>query len=61
VQEDSQRQSESKTKDLEEEKGRLLRTNAAQHTQLDKYKKMSEENKSLADSLETQVSALKKV
>jgi len=61
AQEDSVRQLESKTKELEEEKTRLQRTSTTQHSQLDKYKKMSEENQSLADSLETQVSALKKV
>jgi len=61
VQEDSLRQSESKMKELEEERSRLQRTNAAQHTQLDKYKKISEEKQSLADSLETQVTTLKKV
>jgi len=48
-------------KELEEEKTRLQKTSAAQHTQLDKYKKLSEDRQSLADSLETQVSALKKV
>jgi len=61
VQEDSLRQSESKTKELEEEKNRLQKTSTAQHTQLDKYKKMSDDRQSLAESLETQVSALKKV
>ena len=61
MQEDSLRQSESRTKELEEEKSRLQRTSMAQHTQLDKYRKMAEDNQSLADSLETQCSALKKV
>lgn len=61
VQEDSLRQSESKMKELEEEKSRLQKTNTAQHTQLDKYKKMADDRQSLVDSLETQVSALKKV
>jgi len=61
VQEDSLRQSESKTKELEEEKNRLQKMTTAQHTQLDKYKKMSDDRQSLAESLETQVSALKKV
>jgi len=50
-----------KAKELEEERNRLQKTNAAQHTQLDKYKKISEDRQSFADSLETQVSALKKV
>ena len=61
VQEDALRQSESKTKESDEEKNRLQKTNAAQQTQLDKYKKLSEDRQSLNDSLETQVSALKKV
>jgi len=43
-------------KELDDEKNRLQKTNAAQHTQLDKYKKMSDDRQSLADSLETQVS-----
>ena len=60
-QEDALRQSESKTKELDDEKNRLQKTNAAQQTQLDKYKKISEDRQSLNDSLETQVSALKKV
>jgi len=47
-------------KELDDEKNRLQKTNAAQHTQLDKYKKMSDDRQSLADSLETQVSALNK-
>ena len=61
IQEDALRQSESRAKDLEDERNRLQKTNAAQHSQLDKYKKMSEDSQSLAESLETQVSALKKV
>ena len=48
-------------KELSEDRNRLQRTQTAQHAQLDKYKRMSEDSQSLADSLETQVSALKKV
>lgn len=55
------RQSETRTKELEEEKNRLQKTSAAQLTQLDKYRKLSDDRQSLVDSLETQVSALKKV
>lgn len=54
-------QVQSKLKDVEEERNRLQRTNAAQHTQLDKYKKMAEDNKSRADSLDVQIAGLKKV
>uniref|UniRef100_A0A2C9KNQ5 Testis-expressed sequence 9 protein n=1 Tax=Biomphalaria glabrata TaxID=6526 RepID=A0A2C9KNQ5_BIOGL len=47
-------------KDVEEERNRLLRTNTAQQQQIEKHKKMSEEVKGKSDSLETQLSALKK-
>jgi len=50
-----------KIKEVDEEKNRLQRTNAAQLAQLDKYKKLSEDSKSRADSLDSQLSGLKKV
>ena len=50
-----------RVKELEEERGRLHRTNAAQATQLDKFKKIAEDSKGKAESLETQLTANKKV
>lgn len=55
------RQSETRTKELEEERNRLQKTSTAQLSQLDKYRKLSDDRQSLVDSLETQVGALKKV
>ncbi|KAH3873238.1 testis-expressed protein 9-like [Dreissena polymorpha] len=49
-----------KVKELEEERGRLTRTNAAQGTQIDKYKKIAEDSKTKTESLETQLAATKK-
>ena len=50
-----------RVKELEEERGRLHRTNAAQATQLDKFKKIAEDSKGKTESLETQLTANKKV
>ena len=50
-----------RVKELEEERGRLTRTNAAQGTQIDKFKKIADDNKTKAESLDTQLSAAKKV
>jgi len=61
LQEDSLRQSESRVKELEDEKNRLQKTYTAQNTQLDKYKKLADDRQSLADSLDTQLTALNKV
>ena len=51
----------SRIKDLEEEKNRFSRSNAAQQIQIDKYKKLAEDAKGKADSLENQLSSLRKV
>ena len=48
-------------KELEEERGRLHRTNAAQQNQMDKYKKLAEDARSKSDSQETQLTAVRKV
>ena len=48
-------------KELEEERNRLARTSAQQQTQIDKYKKLAEDARGKAESLETQLSATKKV
>lgn len=50
-----------RVKELEEERGRLTRTNAAKATQIDKFKKIAEDNKTKAESVETQLAATKKV
>ena len=51
----------SRIKELEEERGRLHRTNASQQSQIDKFKSMAEEAKGKSDSLETQLSGVRKV
>jgi len=49
-----------KIKELEEDKSEQHRTNAAQQTQIDKYKKLAEDNKGKADSLDSQLVSLRK-
>ena len=61
LQEEESSEKAVRVKELEEERGRLTRTNAAQTTQIDKFKKLAEDCKSKADSLETQLTATKKV
>lgn len=51
----------SRIKELEEERGRLHRTNASQQSQMDKYKKMAEEARSKSESMEGQLTAVRKV
>jgi len=48
-------------KELEDERGRLHRTNAAQQMQIDKFKKIAEDAKSKSDSSESQLAGLRKV
>jgi hypothetical protein len=50
-----------RVKELEDERGRLTRTNAAQTTQIDKFKKIAEDSKTKTESLETQLAATRKV
>ncbi|XP_052692105.1 testis-expressed protein 9-like [Crassostrea angulata] len=50
----------SRIKELEEERGRLHRTNASQQSQMDKYKKMAEEARSKSESMEGQLTAVRK-
>lgn len=47
-------------KELEEERGRLTKTNALQTTQIDKFKQIADDNKTKADSLETQLTNTRK-
>ncbi|XP_070536820.1 testis-expressed protein 9-like [Ptychodera flava] len=47
-------------KDVEDERNRLQRTNQSQQTQIEKYKRLSEEIKSKSDGLENQLSAVRK-
>ncbi|WAR29593.1 TEX9-like protein [Mya arenaria] len=49
-----------RVKELEEERGRLTRTGAAQTAQIDKYKTIADDSRAKADSLETQLIATKK-
>ncbi|XP_060570696.1 testis-expressed protein 9-like [Ruditapes philippinarum] len=49
-----------RVKELEDERGRLTRTNAAQTTQIDKFKKIAEDSKTKTESLETQLAATRK-
>ena len=48
-------------KEVEEERGRYQRTSSSQQIQIDKYKKLAEEAKGKTDSLENQLTAVKKV
>ncbi|ESP02591.1 hypothetical protein LOTGIDRAFT_199612 [Lottia gigantea] len=50
----------SRLKEIEEERNRLHRTVASQQTQIDKYKKIAEDSKNVSDSLQNQLSALRK-
>lgn len=49
-----------KLKEAEEERNRLGRTNAAQQSQMEKYRKLADDAKVKADSLETQLSVTQK-
>ncbi|XP_022088557.1 testis-expressed protein 9-like isoform X2 [Acanthaster planci] len=51
---------ESRLKEAEDERARLQRTNTTQQTQLDKYKKLSEETKRKNEGLEGQLASLRK-
>ena len=48
-------------KEVEEERSRYQRTSSSQQMQIDKYKRLAEETKGKADSLDNQLSAVKKV
>ena len=50
-----------KLKDAEDEKHRASRTATAQQSQIEKYKKLLDDSKNRADSLELQINGLKKV
>ncbi|XP_048749432.2 testis-expressed protein 9-like isoform X2 [Ostrea edulis] len=50
----------SRIKELEEERGRLHRTNAAQQSQMDKYKKIAEEARGKSESMDSQLAAVRK-
>ena len=50
----------SKLKEVEDDNNRLTRTNAAQQHQMDKYKKISDDAKNRAESLDTQLNATQK-
>lgn len=49
-----------RVKELEDERGRLTRTNAAQTQQIDKFKKIAEDSKTKTESLENQLASAKK-
>merc|ERR1719239_507084 len=49
-----------KVKDIEEERNRLLRTSSSQQQQIDKHKKLAEDARGKVDSLESQLSTMKK-
>ncbi len=51
----------SRVKELEEERNRLARTSSQQQGQIDKYKKLADDSRSKAESLETQLSTTRKV
>ena len=51
----------SQVKQTDEERSRLAHTCTTQQTQMDKFKKMADEAKNKAESLETQLSAQRKV
>ncbi|KAL3885054.1 hypothetical protein ACJMK2_025152, partial [Sinanodonta woodiana] len=50
----------AKLKEMEDERGRLYRTNATQQSQIEKFKKISEDAQGKSDSLENQLSGLRK-
>ena len=60
-QDEEQTVTKCKLKETEEERARLVRTNAAQQTQIDKYKRLSEDARNKSDSLDTLLSGTKKV
>ncbi|KAL5020276.1 hypothetical protein ScPMuIL_003168 [Solemya velum] len=49
-----------RVKEMEEERGRLHRTNAAQQTQIDKFKNLSEAARTKSESLENQLTSMRK-
>lgn len=49
-----------RVKELEDERGRLTRTNAAQTQQIDKFKKIAEDSKTKTEGLEMQLTATRK-
>ena len=49
------------TKEMEEERNRLQRTNTAQQTQIDKLKRLADDAKGKAESLESELSSVRKV
>lgn len=51
----------NKIKEADNERNRLQRTNAAQQTQIDKYKRLADDAKGKAESLDSQYSSVKKV
>jgi hypothetical protein len=53
--------SQVKIKEYEEERNRKQRTASSLQTQLEKYKRLADDAKGKADSLDTQLSAAKKV
>ncbi|XP_066289796.1 testis-expressed protein 9-like isoform X2 [Branchiostoma lanceolatum] len=50
----------TRIKDLEEERGRLTRTTQTQQSQMEKFKKLSEDVKKKSDGLEQQLASLRK-
>ncbi|KAK3580128.1 hypothetical protein CHS0354_034069 [Potamilus streckersoni] len=50
----------AKLKEMEDERGRLYRTNATQQSQIEKFKKIAEDSQGKSDSLENQLSGLRK-
>ena len=50
-----------KIKEMEEERGRLYRTTSAQQSQIDKFKKISEDSQVKCDTAQTQLAGLRKV
>ena len=55
------RECQNKLKESEEAKNRLQRTNTAQTSQADKFKKLADEYKDKLNGLEVQLTAAKKV
>ncbi len=51
----------NRLKELEDERNRLARTSSQQQIQIDKFKKLAEDAKGKAESLETQLSSTRKV
>lgn len=61
MQEEENTQLVKKLKTVEDDKNRIARTSASQQQQIDKYRKLSEDAKAKIDSLDMQLSAVKKV